>query len=74
MGAGYNFLSDPDGKVLDLFNIRHHQPNPGGKDIALPTMILTDKAGIIRWVHKAEDYRVRIKPDQILKFIDHETL
>ncbi len=74
LGAGYTFLSDPDGKVLDLFNIRHHQPNPGGKDIALPTMILTDKAGIIRWVHLADDYRVRTAPDRILELIDNETL
>jgi hypothetical protein len=58
--------------VLDLFNIRHHQANPKGKDIALPTMILTDKTGIIRWTHQAEDYRVRVHPDRILQLIDSQ--
>jgi len=44
-------LSDSEGKVLDLLNIRHG----GGRaqddgDIAFPSQILVDRDGIVRWM------------------------
>ena len=62
--SSFTFLSDPDGKVLDLLNIRHR----GGheqRDIAYPTQVLVDKHGIVRWTFESENFRVRARPDEI---------
>jgi peroxiredoxin len=70
VGAGYTFLSDPDRTVLEQLNIRHHTPNPTGKDIAVPTQILVDKAGIVRWIYQPSNYRIRARPETILAVLD----
>ena len=73
VGADYTFLSDPDATVLDKLNIRHHTPNPSGKDIAIPTQILVDKAGIVRWVYQPSNYRIRARPETILAVLEDLT-
>ena len=70
VGAGYTFLSDPDATVLGQLNIRHHTPNPSGKDIAIPTQILVDKTGIVRWIYQTSNYRIRARPETILAVLD----
>lgn len=69
LGADFTFLSDPDGKVLDLFRIRNHQLNPRNRDIAIPTSILVDRHGIVRWAYQSDDYRVRARPEEVLEAI-----
>jgi peroxiredoxin len=66
VGAGYTFLSDPGGSVLDQLNIDHHTPNPTGMDIPIPTQILVDKKGIISWIYQPSNYRIRAKPETVL--------
>ena len=70
VGAGYTFLSDPDRTVLGQLNIRHHTPNPTGKDIAVPTQILVDKSGIVRWIYQPSNYRIRARPETILAVLE----
>jgi peroxiredoxin len=72
LGAGYPFLSDAHRQVIDLVNIRYHRLNPSGGDIAIPTLVLADRDGIIRWIHQTEDYRVRAQPEEILHILDQE--
>ena len=66
LGAGYTFLSDPDRSVLDQLNIDHQTPNPTGKDIPIPTQILVDQEGIIRWIYQPSNYRIRAKPETVI--------
>ena len=66
VGAGYTFLSDPDGSVLDQLNIGHRTPNPTGMDIPIPTQILVDREGIVRWIYQPSNYRIRAKPEAVL--------
>ena len=64
----FTFLSDRDGAVLDLLNIRHR----GGHeqhDIAYPTQVLVDKNGVVRWTFESENFRVRARPEQIFAAI-----
>ena len=70
VGADYIFLSDPDATVLDQLNIRHHTPNPSGKDIAIPTQILVDKNGIVRWIYRPSNYRIRARPETVLAVLE----
>lgn len=66
VGAGYIFLSDPEGLVLDRLNIDHHTPNPSGMDIPIPTQILVDREGIVRWIYQPSNYRIRARPETVL--------
>jgi peroxiredoxin len=66
----FTFLSDREGKVLDLLGIRHRGGNPGGGDVAYPAQILVDKDGIVRWTYSSDYYRVRAQPDDIFAAID----
>ena len=66
VGAGYVFLSDPEGAVLDQLNIGHHTPNPSGMDIPIPTQILVDRKGIVRWIYQPSNYRIRARPETVL--------
>ncbi len=62
----FTFLSDRDGTVLDLLNIRHRGAHPTSHgDIAYPTQVLVDRDGIVRWTYQSESYRTRARPDQI---------
>jgi len=64
----FTFLSDPDGKVLDLLNIRDRGGH-GGHDIAYPTQVLVDKSGVVRWTYESENYRVRATPEDVFAAI-----
>lgn len=68
--CNFTFLTDPEGKVLDLLNIRHR----GGRradhgDIAYPTQVLVGRDGIVRWTYQSDYYRVRAAPEQIFAAI-----
>lgn len=56
--------------MLDLFGIRHHQLNPKNHDIAMPTMILVGRDGVVRWTYQAFDYRVRARPEEVFRALD----
>lgn len=38
-----------------------------GRDAARPAEFLVDKSGVVRWRNLTEDYRVRARPEQLLK-------
>jgi peroxiredoxin len=66
----FTFLSDRDGKLLDLLNIRHRQGRMDGGDIAYPAQVLVDKDGIVRWTFSSDNYRVRAKPEDVFAAIE----
>jgi len=68
-GADFQFLSDPDGHILDLFAVRHTD-GMGDTDIAQSASFLLDAEGRIAWKRVAENYRVRPKPPEILAAAD----
>ena len=63
------FLSDPDAVLLDRLGIRHRDPPGQERDIAFPTAILVDSAGIIQWIYQSDTYRERAQPEQIFEAI-----
>jgi len=68
-GAKAVMLSDQDLSVTRLFNLentaRMVKP-PGVIGLPIPTTILTDANGIIRWIDQSTDYQVRSQPDRVL--------
>lgn len=68
-GAQFDFLSDPDGALLDIFGVRHVDGMPD-QDIAQSAVFLVDQTGTLVWKKVAENYRVRPRPDEILGAAD----
>jgi len=67
-GAQAIMLADPDLEVTDLYNLR----NPGNvtpkgwKGMPIPTTLLVDADGIVRWIDQATDYQIRSHPERVL--------
>ena len=61
-------LSDPDLEVIDRYGLRNQaiQTGPPGKAQPVPTSILADAQGLIRWVDQSENYQRRSDPDTVL--------
>ena len=62
-------LSDRNLEVTRLYDLENSTPllkPPGVRRLPIPTTILADAEGIVRWVDQAEDYRVRSQPDRVL--------
>jgi len=67
-------LSDADLAVTDLYGLRNRPSFAPGRDRALPeirplpipTTLLVDAKGIVRWIDQAADYQVRSDPERVL--------
>jgi peroxiredoxin len=69
---GYTFtlLSDPEARVIRRYDLLDAHSGLHGADIARPAEFLIDPSGTIRWRNLTEDYRVRIRGDQVLRVLD----
>lgn len=69
---GYSFpiLSDAKDDVIRRWDLVHPRAGVDGADIARPAEFLIDPNGKIVWVNLTEDYRVRARPQQVLKAFD----
>jgi peroxiredoxin len=70
LGYTYTFLSDPKAEVIRRYDLLHPHAGPEGHDIARPAEFLLDSSGTVRWLNLTEDYRVRLRAQQVLKVID----
>ena len=66
----FTFLSDEQGELLDALAIRHPAASMEGADIAFPTAILVDGAGIVRWSFQADTYRQRARPEDVFRAVE----
>lgn len=58
--APFPILSDSKREVMTLYGTRSPEyHNRSGGSINTPTLVLIDKAGTIRWIHQATNFRVR---------------
>jgi peroxiredoxin len=68
-GAQATMLSDSDLSVTRQYGIentaRMVKP-PGVVGLPIPTTILVDREGTVRWIDQSEDYQVRSQPDRVL--------
>lgn len=67
-GLPGTFLSDRDLKLTRLYgleNLNRHVRPPGLSGLPIPTTILVDAMGVIRWIDQADDYQVRAKPERV---------
>ena len=62
-------LSDRDLAVTDLYGLRNqkiHTGPPGIPGLPVPTTILADAEGVVRWIDQSENYQRRSDPDDVL--------
>jgi peroxiredoxin len=72
-GARAVMLSDETLAVTDRFNLRNptnFAPGRGGglptlRALPIPTTILVDAQGIVRWIDQSTDYQVRSDPERV---------
>ena len=66
-------LSDTELAVTDLYNLRNPTNFAPGKDggmptfraLPIPTTILVDAQGVVRWIDQSTDYQVRSDPERV---------
>lgn len=66
-------LSDRQLEVTNLYGLRNQAVNtgpPGGPRQPVPTTILVDPAGVIRWIDQSENYQRRSEPAYVLAAIE----
>lgn len=64
----FTFLSDPHAELLERLDIVHRD-SPMRGDIAYPTAVLVDGAGVVRWTYESDTYRTRADPEQVMAVI-----
>jgi peroxiredoxin len=65
-------LSDRELEVTNLYGLRNQAVNTGPPGIPgqpVPTTILTDAGGVIRWIDQSENYQRRSEPAYVLDAI-----
>lgn len=70
MGFTYRFLCDTNLEVIKQLDLLHEGASIEGGDIFRPAEFLIDPTGTIRWVNLTENWRIRPRPEDILKVID----
>jgi len=68
-GLDFPVLSDPDAKAITAYGVLHAQGGMGGADIARPAAFLIDGDGVVRWRHLTDNWRIRLRPDQVIETI-----
>ena len=69
-------LSDRDLAVTDRFGLRNrgfHSGIPGSAPaLPVPTTILADATGTVRWIDQAENYQRRSDPERVRQALKSE--
>ena len=65
----YSILSDPRAEAITGYGVLHPEGGMGGQDIARPAIFLIDTDGVIVWRWLTENWRVRVRPEQLLEAI-----
>ncbi len=66
-------LSDPKLEVTDRYGLRNqkvHTGPPGLPGLPVPTTILADAGGVVRWIDQSENYQQRSEPSYVLSALE----
>jgi peroxiredoxin len=71
-GIGFTLLSDQSSAMIDALGLRDPSYPAGSFAAGVPkaSILIIDRAGIVRWKRVATDYRVRPANEQILSAVD----
>jgi alkyl hydroperoxide reductase subunit AhpC len=63
-------LSDQERRLSDAAGLIHPHAAPDGSDTDVPTTILVDRQGSVRWLYRSPVVIARLSPDEVLQAID----
>jgi peroxiredoxin len=67
LNTPFPILSDSKKEVMELYGTRSPEyRNREGNSLNTPTLVLIDKAGKVRWIHQATNFRVRASVEEDL--------
>ena len=69
LGLEFPILSDVQEVAIREWGLVHENAKPGGGAIARPGVFLVEPDGTISWRRLTDDYRVRLRPDDVLKVL-----
>jgi alkyl hydroperoxide reductase subunit AhpC len=56
--------------LSDAADLIHRHAAPDGGDTDMPTTILVDRFGTVRWLYRSRVVLARLSPDEVLQAID----
>ena len=70
---GYTFtiLCDTEAAVIRRLDLLHENGGMDAPDIARPAEFLIDPTGTVRWVNLTDNWRVRPRPEDLLRIVDN---
>ena len=65
-------LSDQGRGLSEAAGVVQPHAAPDGGDADVPTTILVDRRGVVRWLYRSPSVIARLSPEAVLQAIDHE--
>ena len=65
----FPILSDVQEEAIHTWGLVHENGKPGGGAISRPAIFLVEPEGTISWRRLTDDYRVRLRPEDVLKVL-----
>lgn len=69
LGLEFPLVSDSQGRAIADWQVVHEGGRPGGGSIARPAAFVVEPDGTISWRHLPDDWRVRLRPEQVLEVL-----
>src|SRR3954467_10091670 len=63
-------LSDEARGLSEAAGLIHPHAAPDGGDVDVPTTILVDRQGGVRWIYRSPSVLARLSPDEVIQAID----
>jgi len=67
--ARYRFLTDGDLALTRRYGLVHARGGPNGEDVPIPTTVVIDRHGIVRYLKLADNYQVRPDPADVARAV-----
>ena len=69
LGLEFPILSDVQEEAIHTWGLVHENGKPGGGAISRPAIFLVESDGTISWRRLTDDYRVRLRPENVLEVL-----
>ena len=69
LGLEFPILSDAQEVAIHEWGLVHENGRPGGGAIARPAIFLVEPGGTISWRRLTDNYRVRVRPEEVLDML-----
>jgi alkyl hydroperoxide reductase subunit AhpC len=63
-------LADETRNLSEAAGLIHPHAGPAGRDIDVPTTVILDRQGTVRWLYRSPALNVRLSPEDVLREID----